>query len=204
LDDDDEDDDQGGGVTKVVVSGVPARIVAERIEYIGADGQLVTESYREFAKKQINEEFRSLDEFIRRWDAADRKEAIIEELEQHGIVLDNLAEEVGKEFGDFDLLCHVAYGQPPLTRRERAEGVKKRNYFARYEGKARAVLEALLDKYADQGIAAIEDRKLLRMPPFDTIGTPTEIIKGVFGGMAQYDAALSDLEKQIYERASKA
>jgi type I restriction enzyme R subunit len=113
-----------------------------------------------------------------------------------------LAEIVGKEIGDFDLLCHVAYGQPPLTRRERAEKVKKRDYFAKYSKAARAVLEALLDKYADEGISTIEDAKVLRLPPFTSIGTPMEIIKGAFGGKVAYEGAIKDLEDQIYRQAS--
>jgi type I restriction enzyme R subunit len=117
-------------------------------------------------------------------------------------VLPNLAEEVGKDFGDFDLLCHIAYGQPPLTRRERAEKVKKRNYFTKYSEKARLVLEGLLDKYADEGIATIEEPKVLRLRPFTDIGTPTEIINGAFGGKVKYEQAIRELEEQIYEQAS--
>jgi type I restriction enzyme R subunit len=201
-DDDDDATDVLGGVTKIIVSGVTARIIAERIEYVGSDGKLITESYRDYARKAIQSEFQSLDEFIRRWSAADRKQAIIDELEEHGIVLANLQEVVGRDVGDFDLLTHIAYDQPPLTRRERAEKVIKRNYFAKYGEKARAVLEALLDKYADEGIAAVEDTKVLRLRPFDAIGTPLEIIKGTFGGKAGYEEALSELEHQIYDQAS--
>ena len=205
LDDDDdeeEDDDEDTGVRKVVVSGVEVRILAERVEYIGGDGALITESYREFARKTITKEYRSLGEFIKRWNESDRKQALIDELEEHGIVLDNLAEEVGKDFGDFDLIAHVAYDAPPLTRRERAENVKKRDYFTKYGDAARAVLEALLDKYADEGIGTIEDSKVLRLQPFDRIGTPIEIIKGAFGGKQAYEAAVKDLEDQLYQQAS--
>jgi type I restriction enzyme R subunit len=196
------DVDYPAGSQKLVISGVPARVLNERIEYIGSDGRLVTESYRSFARKQITSAYRSLDEFVWNWNSSERKQAIIDELEQHGVVLANLAEEVGRDFGDFDLLAHVAYDAPPLTRRERAENVRKRNYFAKYGEAARAVLEALLDKYADKGIEAIEDAKVLRLKPFDGIGTPLEIIKGAFGGKGGYEAALSDLEQQIYEQAS--
>lgn len=203
-DDDDEDDDidDPTGSQKLVISGVAARVLNERIEYIGPDGKLVTESYRDFARKQIAEEYRSLDDFVWHWNASERKQAIIDELEQRGVILANLAEEVGRDFGDFDLLVHVAYAQPPLTRRERAEKVKKRNYFAKYETKARAVLEALLEKYADDGVETIEDAKVLRLKPFNTIGTPLEIIKGAFGGKDAYEAALRELEDQIYGQAS--
>lgn len=201
-DEDGEDFDYPTGSRKLVVSGVPARVLNERIEYVGSDGRLVTESYRDFARKQIASEYGSLDDFIWHWNASERKQAIIDELEQRGVVLENLAEEVGKDFGDFDLLVHVAFGAPPLTRRERAENVKKRNYFTKYADKARAVLEALLDKYADEGISTIEDTKVLRLQPFDRIGTPMEIIKGAFGGKDAYDAALTELEEQLYGQAS--
>lgn len=200
-DDDDNDDDDSNG-TKLVVSGVPVHIIAERVEYVGSDGTLITESYREFAKKAVLSEYRSLDEFIAKWNASDRKHAIITELEEHGVVLANLQSEVGKDVGDFDLLAHIAYDQPPLTRRERADNVRKRNYFAKYGDQARAVLEGLLDKYADEGIETIEDTKVLRLRPFDGIGTPIEIIKGAFGGKAAYDTALTELEAQIYGRAA--
>jgi type I restriction enzyme R subunit len=204
FDQEDEDNDDGpsSGSRKIVISGVPARIIAERIEYVGSDGTLITESYRDFARKAITSEFQSLDEFIRKWSQSDRKQAIIEELEAHGIVLANLQEAVGKDFGDFDLIAHIAFDAPPLTRRERAEQVKKRNYFAKYGDQARAVLEALLDKYADEGIATIEDAKVLRLKPFDSIGTPTEIIREAFGGKSGYEAALKELEDHLYRQAS--
>jgi type I restriction enzyme R subunit len=200
-DDEDNDIDYPSG-DKLIVSGVPVRVMNERIEYVGTDGKLVTESYRDYARKQIAAEYRSLDEFIWHWNASERKQAIIDELEQRGVILANLAEEVGRDVGDFDLLVHVAFGAPPLTRKERAEKVKKRNYFSKYSETARAVLEALLDKYADEGVEAIEDAKVLRLRPFSAIGTPLEIIKGVFGGKDAYQAALRDLEDQIYEQAS--
>ncbi|MDX0769593.1 restriction endonuclease [Sinorhizobium medicae] len=190
--------EESPGVTKIHVSGVDARIIAERIEFLGPDGHLITESYREFVRKKIMEEYRSLSDFIRKWNASERKRAIIDELEERGILLSNLAEEVGRDIGDFDLLCHVAYDQPPLTRRERAEKVKKRNYFAKYGDRARAVLEALLDKYADEGVTSIEQAKILKLKPFSEIGTPVEIINAVFGGKSAYEKAIRELEDQIY------
>ncbi len=187
------------GVYKVRVSGVTARIIAERIEYIGPDGQLITESYREFSRKQIQSEFASLNDFLARWNSAKKKQAVIEELEEHGIVLDNLAVEVGSDYGDFDLICHIAWDQPPLTRKERANKVKKRNYFTKYGDKARAVLAALLDKYADEGIASLEDAKILRNAPFSSIGTSVEIINNIFGGKDRFDAAIVELEQELFK-----
>ncbi len=199
-DEEGEDEEEGEGVTKIRVSGVSAKIIAERIEYIGPDGDLITESYKDFTSKKIKTEYASLDDFLKSWNRAEKKKAIIDALEDHGIVLENLAEEVGKEYGDFDLICHIAYDQPPLTRKERANNVKKRNYFGKYGDQARAVLEALLDKYADEGIVSIENAKILKLNPFNNIGTPVEIINDVFGGKDQYETALQELEQQLYSQ----
>jgi type I restriction enzyme, R subunit len=202
IDDDDggDDDDQEEGVKKFCVNGVPVKIIAERIEYLGPDGTLITESYKDFSRKQIHSEFESLDKFIQRWNGAKRKQAIIDELEEYGIVLDNLAAEVGKDYGDFDLICHIAYDQPPLTRKERAENVKKRNYFTKYGEQARFILNALLDKYADKGIGAVESAKVLKLKPFNAMGTPVEIINDIFGGKESYETALTELEQQLYKQ----
>lgn len=207
---DDEFDPDGAeeesGVYKVHVSGVPARIIHERIEYIGPDGNLITESYKDFSRKQIQSEYASLDEFLQRWNSEKKKQAIIDELEEHGIVLDNLAAEIGKgkEYGDFDLICHIAFDQPPLTRKERANNVKKRNYFTQYGEQARAVLEALLDKYADEGISTLESARVLKLQPFDRIGTPVEIINQVFGGKENYEHAIQELEQALFEQDQSA
>ncbi len=200
----DDDDDVGGdiddgGTYKFVVSGVPVRIVAERIEYLGPDGNLITESYRAFTRQQIKSEFASLDEFLRNWHRAGKKQAIIELLEEHGILLDNLAEIVGKEYGAFDLICHIAYDQPPLTRKERADNVKKRNYFRKYGEPAKAVLNALLDKYADAGIGTLENAKVLKLKPFSDMGTPMEIINQLFGSKTNYENAISELEQELFD-----
>lgn len=123
---------------------------------------------------------------------------IIEELEEHGVLFDELAREVGKELDPFDLICHIAFGQKPLTRRERAERVKKRDVFGKYSDTARKVLQALLDKYADAGIENIEQPEVLKLTPLDQLGSPVEII-GAFGGRAQYQAALRELERALYQ-----
>jgi len=196
----DDEDESGEGVKKLVVSGVSVTILAKRVEYLGEDGQLVTESYRDYSRKHIREEFASLDVFINKWNEAKKKAAIIDALEEYGIELPKLAQEVGKEYGDFDLICHIAYDQPPLTRAERANNVKKRNYFAKYGEQARAVLEALLDKYADEGITTLESPKVLKLKPFDNMGTPVEIINDVFGGKANYENALQELEQQLFKQ----
>ena len=199
-DDDDDDGENGGGVQKIYVSGVPVRILAERVEYVGPDGQLITESYREFTKKQVEAEFASLDDFVRRWNEADRKQVIIDELEQYGVMIENLAEEVGKDLDPFDLILHIAYDQRPLTRKERAEKVRKRNYFAKYGETARAVLEALLDKYQDEGVIDLDDPNVLRIAPFTQIGTPVQLVKE-FGSRADFEAAVRELQSTLYQDA---
>lgn len=203
-----DDDEEGGGVKepegvyKVRVSGVDVRILSERVEYLGEDGKMVTESYRDYSRKNIRKEYASLDDFLRKWNGSKKKEAIIQALEEYGIELPKLAQEVGRDYGDFDLICHIAFDQPPLTRQERANNVKKRHYFAKYGEKARAVLEALLEKYADEGIASIENPKVLKLRPFDQMGTPVEIINSVFGGKANYEEALYELEQELFKPAS--
>jgi len=112
-------------------------------------------------------------------------------------MLDNLLSEVKKDLDAFDLICHIAWDKPPLTRRERADKVKKRNYFTKYEDKARTILNALLDKYADEGIDNIEDPSVLRVEPFNRFGTPAEIVK-IFGGRDKYLEAIEELEREIY------
>lgn len=189
---------------KIYVSSVQARIVAERIEYIGTEGELITESYKDFTRKKIHSEFESLDDFLQNWNASKRKQEIIDLLEEHGVVLENLADEVGKDYGDLDLIAHIAYDQPPLTRQERANNVKKRNYFTKYGEQARAVLNGLLDKYADKGITSIENAKILHLRPFSDIGTPMEIINNVFGGKENYDNAIWELENELYTQDKSA
>lgn len=192
------------GTYKVRVSGVEAKILAERIEYIGPDGNLITESYKDFTRKQIQSEYVSLNNFISRWDSASKKQAIIDELEERGIVLENLASEVGKDYGDFDLICHIAWGQPPLTRRERINNVRKRNYFTKYGEQARAVLSALLDKYADEGVSGLENARVLRLDPFRSMGTPVEIINKIFGGKDRFEKAIYELEHELFRQDESA
>ena len=149
---------------KIYVDGVGATIVAERVEYLDEKGRLITETLRDFTKKALKKRFASLDDFLRRWKSAERKQAIIEELENEGLSLDPLAEEVGKDLDPFDLICHVAFDQPALTRRERADNVRKRDVFTKYGPQARAVLEALLQKYQDQGVIDLGDPRILADP----------------------------------------
>lgn len=202
TDNEDEDvEDEDKKIKKFYIKGVEVTIVSERVEFLGEDGEMITESYRDYSRKNILNEFSSLDDFLIKWKTSKKKAAIIEALAEYGIELPKLAQEVGKDYGDFDLICHIAFDQPPLTRAERANNVKKRNYFTKYGEQARAVLEALLDKYADQGITSIENNKVLKLKPFDTIGTPVEIINDVFGGKASYEQAILELEDELFKQA---
>jgi type I restriction enzyme, R subunit len=178
---------------------VDVTILAKTVEYLGEDGQMVTESYCDYSRKHICKEYASLDDFINKWTTTKKKSAILKELGEYGIELSKLAEEVGKDYGDFDLLCHIAYDMPPLTRKERADNVRKRDYFTKYGEQARAVLEALLDKYADEGVLTIESPKVLKLTPFDKMGTPVEIINDIFGGKTNYEDALQDLERELFD-----
>ena len=191
-------DPPGGGRIKYVIDDVPVYVVNERIQYYGNDGKLITESLKDFTRIQINKRFTSLDNFLQTWNDADKKAAIIAELEEQGIFFDELAKETGKDIDPFDLICHIAFGQKPLTRRERANQVKRWDYFAKYGGTARKVLELLLDKYADEGIGNIEQMEVLRVAPLDQFGSPVEIIQA-FGGKPQYQAALRELERSLYQ-----
>lgn len=198
-----EDDSFGDeeGRRKYVVSGVPFSVLAERVQYYDKDGKLVTESLKDYTRRHVTEEYESLDGFIKRWTESDRKQAIVDELVERGVLLEALEENVSADMDAFDLICHVAFDQPPLTRRERAEEVRKRNVFAEYGETAREVLDALLEKYANQGIDAIEDITVLKVDPIADLGTTTELVKS-FGGRAQYDAAVQQLETELYRSAS--
>jgi len=185
---------------KYIVDDVPVSVVAERVQYCDADGKLITESLKDYTRQKIHEQYAALDDFLTNWSKAERKQTIIDNLQEHGVFFDELAETVGKDFGPFDLICHVAFDRPPLTRRERAENVKKRNYFTKYGEQAISVLNALLDKYADVGIENIEDINILRVQPISEFGTPMEIIEW-FGGRNGYQKAIKELEAHLFPAA---
>lgn len=175
-----EDDGERRRV-KYVIQDVPVWVVSERVQYYDADGKLVTESLIDYTRKTIRQSYASLDAFLKRWDRAERKQTIVQELEAAGLLLDAVAAEVGQDLDPFDLIYHIAFDQPALTRRERAEQVRKRDYFTRYGEQARAVLDALLDKYADGEIPDLTDSNVLKLQPFDTMGTPIQLARQ-FGG----------------------
>ncbi len=193
--------EDGEGVRRYVVANVEVKVASERVQYFDANGKLITESLKDYTRKALAKEFSSLDDFLRRWNNAEKKQAIIDELANEGVFFEALAEEIGrqsgKEFDPFDLVCHVAWDQPPLTRKERASQAKKRDYFTRYGEQAQRVLQALLEKYADEGVGPIEETQILTIAPFTSFGTPIEIIRA-FGGLAQYQLAVHELEQALY------
>lgn len=203
------EDENTGGVgerrIKYVLDDVDVRLAVERSQYLDADGKLITEDYRvllkDDIKKSLQAQFGSLSDFLRRWSEAERKQAILDELREQGIPLEVLQQAVanGEELDVFDLVAHVAFNQKPLTRRERANQVKKRDIFGKYGEQARMVLEALLDKFADHGVQDIEDTKVLELPPFDQIGTKTQIRRGIFGSTENYAQAIHELEQALYD-----
>jgi type I restriction enzyme, R subunit len=182
---------------KYFVDDVDVDVVIERTQYYGPDGKLITESLKDYTRKTLLKDFESLDSFLKHWNEAEKKQEILSELEERGVLFDALAEEVGKDLDPFDLICHVAFDRPPLSRKERAQRVKKSDYFSKYKESAQEVLDALLDMYADNGIENLESMSVLRVQPFDSMGTPVEIIKR-FGSKNNYLAAVKGLESQLY------
>ena len=190
-----------GKRNKIYVDGVSVSILAERVEYLDANGKLITESLRDFSKKTLSNHFVSLDSFIQKWDLADRKNAVIAELETEGLLLEALKQEFGSDLDPFDLILHVAFDQPIKSRKQRAENARKSQVFNEYSPQARSVLEALLKKYSDDGELDLNDSRILTLPPVSQMGTPIEIVRW-FGSKAKFDAAVISLQHAIYERVS--
>ncbi|MEQ8272773.1 MAG: DEAD/DEAH box helicase family protein [Deltaproteobacteria bacterium] len=193
----DEPGDPTEPTKKYVVSGVTVSVVAERVQFYGKDGKLITESLKAYTRDTIKEQYATLNDFLQRWSSADRKAAVIDELREQGLLLEELHEQVGRDHDAFDLICHVVYGQPPKTRRERAENVRKRDVFTKYGEQARRVLDALLDKYADEGLPSVEDLGVLRVRPLSELGTAYELVES-FGGKDAYIEAVRALESELY------
>ena len=191
----------GDGSVRYFVDDVEVSVATERVQYLGKDGALITESLRDYTRRAVLEEYVSLDDFLNAWNEAERKHVVLEELARKGVFLDELAEQVGRDYDAFDLVCHVAFDQPPLTRRQRAESVRRRDIFGKYGEKARAVLQALLEKYADAGIRSLESLDILKVDPFRGFGTPLEIVQ-MFGSRDGYVGAIRELESALYEEAA--
>jgi len=186
---------------RYVVNNVPVSVAVERVQYLDENGRLITESLTNYTRKTLRTSYATLNDFLTVWNDAEKKQAVIEELVVKGVFLDELAEQVGRDYDAFDLICHVAFDAPPLTRKERADKVKKRDLFGKYGDQARAVLDALLQKYSDSGIASVESLEILKVDPLRTYGTPTEIIN-LFGGKSTYLAAIRELETALYQEAA--
>lgn len=193
----DENDEE---VKKFYVNNIPVSVASERVQYYGKDGKLITESLKKYSKDNILKEFNSLDGFIRKWNESEKKEELFQEIAEHGVLIEALREEVGKDLDAFDLICHVAFDMPPLTRKERAENVKKRNYFAKYGDQARKVIDGLLDKYVQDGVVSIEDTAVLKLKPLSDMGSPVELVRA-FGKRKDYENAVKELEQELYKMA---
>jgi type I restriction enzyme R subunit len=193
------DDGEKEPFIKFHISGITVKKLNERVQYYDSDGKLVTESFKDYTRKTVMKEYGTLNDFIKKWNATERKQAIIDELADAGVIWQALEDDVSRELDPFDLICHVAFGQPPLTRKERANNVKKRNYFGKYSETAQQVLNSLLEKYENSGVSEIESKQVLKVTPFDKIGRPLEIKKNAFGGKEQYEQAISELEDALYQ-----
>lgn len=183
---------------KYYVHDVEVTVLKQRVQYIDKDGKLITESLTDYTRRNVLSQYTTLSDFLAAWNNASRKQAILEELAGQGILIEELQEQIGQEFDPFDLLCHIAYDQPPLTRRERANNVKKRNYFAKYGDQASAILDALLEKYADSGISSLENLDILKVKPINEFGNPLHIVKGIFNGKDNFMNVLRELTHELY------
>lgn len=187
-------------VKKYYINKVPVMVASERVQYYGKDGKLITESLKQYSKDNIINEYTSLDGFINKWNTSTKKEVLIAEMAEQGIFLEALRDEVGRDLDAFDLICHIAFDMPALTRKERADNVKKRNYFAKYGEQARNVLEGLLDKYVQEGVVSIEDTSVLKLKPLSDMGSPVELVRA-FGKKQDFENAVEELEQELYKMA---
>jgi type I restriction enzyme R subunit len=193
----------GGGEPrrKVYIKGRPVLVLSERVQYLDEQGKLVTESLRDYSRRLVRQQYADLDGFLRRWRGEERKQVILKELAEEGLLLEPLKEEVGRELDPFDLICHIAYDQPPLSRAQRAARLR-RDVFSRYGPQARAVLEALLDKYASEGVVdELDNVRILAIPPFSQMGTQLQLIRE-FGGRGGFERAVHDLQAELYREAA--
>ncbi len=186
---------------KIYVDGVEVKIVAERVQYLDSSGNLITETLRDFTQQVLKRRFASLADFLKRWKAAERKAALLEELEEEGLSIEQLAGELSKDLDPFDLICHIAFDKKPLTRQERAENVKKRDRFTKYGPQARAVLNALLEKYADEGVLNLDDPDMLKVAPFTSMGSVVQLVNA-FGNVLDFKRAVHELQSDLYQECA--
>ena len=183
---------------KVFVDGVDVQIINERVQYIGLDGKLITENLINYSKRNILKKYQTLSVFLNEWNKTTQKEIIIKELESKGVFFENIKNIMGNNFDPFDLICHIAFDKKPLTRLERINNIKKRDYFTKYEKKARLVIEAILEKYSDGGILNYEDLSIINLDPINKVGTPVEIAE-FFGGKESLFKVMNEISNQIYD-----
>lgn len=182
-----------------IKDGVDFYPIHQEVKYIDPKtGKLITESLKDFSKKAITSEYTSIDDFLTRWKESERKDVIVNELLDRGVAFEELRKEVGKDLDVFDLILHIAYGKKPLTRSERVKKARANDYFTKYEGQAREIIDLLLAKYADQGITAIDDIGDLMVSPFTDFGTPIEIVEDIFGGREEYLEIIRQIENSLY------
>ncbi|MCK5043585.1 DEAD/DEAH box helicase family protein, partial [Candidatus Pacearchaeota archaeon] len=191
--------EEEGKVRKFYVKETEVSVLNQSEQYLDPSGRLITEKLIDYTKKEINDEYKTLNDFLSKWNILDQKRTLIEELSQKGIIFDALREQIpnGKQYDPFDLILHVAYGKKPLTRSERAKKVQKDSYFDKYGQKAREVIETLLKKYSDEGIENLEDAEVLRVDPLNKFGRPLEIMK-LFGGKVGYRKMVKEIEERLY------
>lgn len=199
---DDGDDDPKTPREKIYVNGVTVTILKEQVQYLDKEGKLITESLKDYSKKQILEQYHSMDEFIKRWSDEKKKQVIIDELESQGVIFEALKEQVGKDFDAFDLVMHVAFDKAPLSRSERVNNVKKRGYLYKYSDQAQRVLETLLEKYMDDDIVDFGNSRILKLPELSKFGSPVAIKNTVFGGSKKYEEMIEELESMLYDQTS--
>ena len=190
-------DEDGDGHQKYYVDGVEVSVLQERVQYFDPSGQLITESLRDYTKSKVMERYPTKEQFVADWLMAEKKELLIDDLAEHGVLFEALEQEFGAGYDPYDLILSIGFDAPATTRGERADAVRATVANSAYSEKARAVLDMLLTKYAREGPIAIEDNQVLRLRPLSNIGTPVEII-GAFGGRAQYEAAIRELATSIY------
>ena len=183
---------------KYMLGDTSVSVSQKHVQYLDKNGNLITESLVDYTKRNVRNQYASMDDFLIAWSDAERKQTIVEELEKRGVFFDDLCDEVGKDLDPFDMILHIVFDQPPLTRKERAENVRKRNYFTKYGKQAAEILDALLTKYSDSGLADLENVDVLKVDPIKQYGTQVYIVNTIFGGIAKFREAIKELEAAIY------
>ena len=183
---------------KYYVDNVEVSVLKDLVKYLDYNGKLITESFKDYTRKNIKNKYATLDNFLQAWNSAEKKSIIIDEMEKAGIFMEELKANTKKDLDPFDMLCHIAYDKPPLTKKERIAGVKKRNYFAKYGAKVQEVINALLDKYAETDIQNLETIEILKLEPVNKIGNPMYILNTIFKGRKNFENIIKELETEIY------